>query len=229
MYSVRKNIVRPEAALVARFRDLATPLLADVMGRQNCLSHDFRPIYKGARICGPAVTVKAYPSDNLMIHAGLKFAQEGDVLVADTGGYCGAGLWGEIMGVNAVRKKLGGLVLDGACRDIDELEALGFPVFCRGINPRGGFKLNGGSVNEPISCGGVCVNPGDLVVADICGVAVVPRAEMAEVLELTTKKLEAEKAVLARLEAGEDFYDIADMDACLRKLGVRFLDEEERS
>ena len=224
MYIIRKTITRPDAALIEQFKDLPTPLLSDVMGRHHVMDAGIRPVYKGAKICGPAFTVRAYPSDNLMIHAALKFAQNGDVLVADAGGFPNAGLWGEIMTVNAQRKDIAGLVLDGGCRDIDELEERGFPVFARGINARGGFKLDGGSVNEPISCGGVCVQPGDLVVADVCGVCVVPRDDMDEVLALACKKLNVEETMMKKLAAGEDFYDITGMDEILRKIGVRFLD-----
>ncbi len=224
MYTVRKQIDRPDEALVAKFKEIPTPLLSDVMGRHQVMDHAIRPAYKGARICGPAFTAKVYPADNLMLHVALKFAQAGDVLVADAGGYANAGLWGEIMAVNAVRKRLGGLVIDGACRDIEEIEGLGFPVFARGINARGGFKLDGGSVNEPIACGGICVHPGDLVVADVCGVVVVPRQDAADVLALVAKKTAWEREIVQRIRDGEDFYDITGMDRYVASIGVKFVD-----
>jgi 4-hydroxy-4-methyl-2-oxoglutarate aldolase len=224
MYTVIKEIERPERTLIAKFKEIATPVLSDVMGRHHCMDYQIRPVFKGARFCGPAYTVRAYPSDNLMIHVALKFAQAGDVLVADAGGYANAGLWGEIMAVNAVRKGIAGLVIDGGCRDVDELEGLGFSVFARGINARGGFKLDGGSVNEAVSCGGVCVHPGDLVVADVCGVVVVPKQDMETVLKLAEEKLAAEQQIMQRLRNGEDFYDITKMEEYLDKIGVKFLD-----
>jgi 4-hydroxy-4-methyl-2-oxoglutarate aldolase len=224
MYTIRKRIERPDPILTQQFQELATPLLSDVMGRHHVMDAGIRPVYKGATICGPAFTALAYPSDNLMIHAALKFAERGDVIVADAGGFANAGLWGEIMTVNALRKGVAGLVIDGGCRDIDELEACGFPVFARGINARGGFKLDGGSVNDAVSCGGVCVQPGDLIVADACGVCVVPRTDMKEVLKLALEKLASEETMKARLRGGEDFFDITGMEAYLEKLGVRYLD-----
>lgn len=223
MFTIRTQVKRPAAALVAAFKELATPVIADVMGRQGAMHAAIRPVYARACLCGPALPVRTYPSDNLMLHAALKFAEAGDVIVCDAGGYVDTGLWGEIMTVNAIRKGAAGLVIDGACRDINELEALNFPVFARGISARGGFKISGGTVNQPIACGGALVVPGDIVVADINGVVVVPQADAERVLALALEKLGQEQALLSRIRAGEDYYDIANLAAQLRALNVEFV------
>jgi 4-hydroxy-4-methyl-2-oxoglutarate aldolase len=223
MYTVKKEIVRAPKELIDAFSELSTPLLADVMGRRNVMRHNMRPVYYTAKLCGSALTVQTYRSDNLMIHVGIHLSQPGDVLVVDAEGFCDAGHFGEIMATNAAAHGAVGMVIDGGVRDRDELEKMNFPVFSSGINACGTSKHGGGSVNSVISCGGVSVAPGDIVLADDCGVAVVPIAEAYEVLELARKKQKLEAEMVKRTAAGEDLLDIMNLSETLEKIGVKYI------
>jgi 4-hydroxy-4-methyl-2-oxoglutarate aldolase len=165
----------------------------------------------------------SYPSDNLMIHLGVSLAEEGDILVVDAGNYQNAGVWGEILTVNAMNRNIGGIIIDGAVRDIKEIEELGFSMFASGINARGGYKSNPGTVNKPVSCGGVAVCPGDLIVADENGVAVIPKEDIEIVYDKCLAKIEAEQQIMEQLKRGKDTLEIMNMDETLVKLGIKLI------
>ncbi|MEH7097230.1 4-carboxy-4-hydroxy-2-oxoadipate aldolase/oxaloacetate decarboxylase [Neobacillus vireti] len=220
MQTFNRTFERPAKEWNGKFANIATPIIGDVMGRQNIMDFRIRPIWSGARCVGPALTVMTYPSDNLMIHLGVSLAQEGDILVVDAGNYPNAGLWGEILTINAMYRKISGLIIDGGVRDIKEIEELGFPMFASGINARGGYKSNPGTVNMPVSCGGVAICPGDLIVADENGVAVIPKADIAEVYEKCLAKIEAEQKIMKQLRQGKDTLEIMNMENELDKLGI---------
>lgn len=202
-FCIEEQIERAPQELLDELRRFAVALIGDGMGACGIMDSGIKPLDRVARICGPAITVETRAADNLMIHAALKLAQAGDVLVVNGHGCLSAGIWGELTTRMAMRKKLGGIVLDGAVRDSCELAASGFPVFCRGVSPCGGGKEGPGQVNLPISCGGVPVYPGDAIVADADGVAVVPRAAIASAIAGARKKAEAERARMAAI-AGSD-------------------------
>lgn len=220
MQTFNRTFERPAKEWNEKFANIATPIIGDVMGRQNIMDFRIRPIWSGARCVGPALTVMTYPSDNLMIHLGVSLAQEGDILVVDAGNYPNAGLWGEILTINAMYRNIGGLIIDGGVRDIKEIEELGFPMFASGINARGGYKSNPGTVNMPVSCGGVAVCPGDLIVADENGVAVIPKDDIEIVYDKCLEKIEAEQKIMEQLKLGRDTVEIMNMEKELDKLGI---------
>jgi regulator of RNase E activity RraA len=203
--------------LVARFRGLAAPNLADAMGRFNWMDPGIVS-RSGLPLCGLAVTVRARPADNLMVHKALEVAAPGDIVVVNTCGNTTSAVIGELMATTAVAKGLGGVVVDGAIRDVEAIERLGLPAFSRTVSPGGCDKDGWGEVNVPISCGGTVVMPGDLVVGDRDGVAVVPRAEAEVVLELVGQLMENERKRLAEIAGGQLFRP--EIDAALRQKGV---------
>lgn len=211
MYQVIRDFPRPESNIVESLSMFSTPLLSDAMGRYNCMDSGIKPACPGMKLCGPALTVNTYMADNLLIHLAIKLARPGDILVVSTGG-CEAGYWGELMALSAKVHGIGGLVIDGGVRDSEQLCEMGFPVFSRWITPRGTFKLDPGSVNVDISCGGVAVSPGDIIIGDADGVVVVPAVKAAEVLERAgqaeTKEAEIRKRILDR----EYIFDILNLD-----------------
>jgi 4-hydroxy-4-methyl-2-oxoglutarate aldolase len=174
-FRVVTNVPRAPKALVDAFKDCPTTDIADVVTKMFTMSSAIRPLYEPIkRIAGSAVTVRVPPGDNLMVHAALSYAGDGDVIVVDARGeteYC---LGGALMGGIAQHNGVRGFVLDGAYRDGYELRKIGFPVFGRGLQPRPPRKLGPGEINTVIECGGVPVHPGDVVVADEEGVAVIP-------------------------------------------------------
>ena len=208
---------RLDAALVDRFRGLASPNLADAMGRFNFMDAAMQS-RTGLTLCGLAVTVNARPADNLMIHKALQVAAPGDIVVVNTCGNTTSAVFGELMCNTAVEAKLGGIIVDGAIRDVEGLTALGFPAFSRTVCAGGCDKDGPGEINVPISCGGVVVSPGDIVVGDADGIAVVPRGEAVDVLRLVNELMAREKKRIDEIKAGVLFRP--EIDEALRRHGV---------
>ena len=185
---VRRDFERVSPAVVAEAAKYQAAILADVAGRRGTLNA-VAPLDAAMRIAGPAFTIEVRAGDNLMIHAAMTMAKPGDVLVIDGKGDTSCALMGALM-INACKVlQLGGIVIDGAVRDTDELLELGFPVFAAGVNPNGPTKYIPGRINWPISAGGVAVCPGDLIVGDADGVVVVEREKAASLLPLAAKKV----------------------------------------
>jgi len=206
-----------DAALLARFRGLASANLADAMGRFNFMDPGIRS-RSGFSLCGLAVTVNARPADNLMIHKAMQVAKPGDVIVVSTCGNTTSAVFGELMCTTAAAAKLGGIVVDGAIRDVDGITKLGFPAYSRTVCAGGCDKDGPGEINVPISCGGTVVMPGDIIVGDDDGVVVVPRDNAEDVLTLVRELMERERARIAEIHAGTPFRP--DIDDLLRTKGV---------
>lgn len=216
---MRRDFERVPSAIVRSASQFAASILADVAGRRGTLDGRIAPLSPTMRMAGPAFTIEVRPGDNLMIHAAIAMAKPGDILVVDGKGDRSCALMGAIM-ISAC-KKLGltGVVLDAACRDSEELREIGFPVYAVGTNPNGPTKFVPGRINWPISCGGVAVNPGDLVVGDADGVVVIEREKASSLLDLAAKKVADERARLDDIAAGRNLRPQW-LDASLRAAGV---------
>ncbi len=179
---VGESADRLEPGLLERYRNSAVTDLSDVVGRLYTVDPGLRPLYEPMRrIVGVALTVKAPPGDNWAIYGALSRARQHDVLVVDWRGYsegCGSGVNGLIP---AIQSGLAGVIVDGAWRDIPDLQSMDFPVYGRGISAFSPAKRELGEINVPVCCGGVIVEPGDVVVADREGSVVVPRRHAEEV------------------------------------------------
>lgn len=208
---------RLDAALVARFRGLAAANVADAMGRFNAMDARIRA-RTGRPLSGVAVTVQCRPADNLMVHKAIELAQPGDIVVVSTCGNADNAVFGGLMCHTAAAKKLGGIVVDGAIRDIGDLDRLEFPAFSAYVAAGSCDKDGPGEVNIPIACGGVVVCPGDIVVGDEDGVAVVPRAQAEAVLEGVAALVTREKKRIVEIAGGVLYKP--DVDDTLRKHGV---------
>ena len=190
---IRQDVVRASASLIERLRHLPASVLADVAGRFGTMHGRIRPATGLTRFVGSALTVEVRPGDNLMIHAAIAIAQPGDVIVVDGKGDLTSALMGAIMSTACKRVGVAGVVLDGSHRDSDELDAIGLPFFSVGANPNGPTKGLAGRINWPISCGGVAVNPGDLIVADRDGIVVLQPARVEALLGAAKKKIDDEQ------------------------------------
>ena len=204
-------------ALVDRFRGLAAANLADAMGRFNFMDPGVAS-RTGLSLCGRAVTVRCRPADNLMVHKALQVAEPGDVVVVATCGNTTSAVFGELMCHTAAAKKLGGIIVDGAIRDVDGIRKLGMPAFSRSVCAGACDKDGPGEINIPISCGDTVVMPGDIVVGDKDGVAVVPRADAQSVLALVQELMTREQARITEIARGTLYR--AEIDESLRKKGV---------
>ena len=220
MYVIVREIERPKKEIVEGYRELATGNICDAMGRYGSMSASIRPILNQCKMVGPALTVKIYPADNLMLHKATEVAKPGDVIVVDAGGYPDMAILGDLLCLVCKTKGIEGIVLDGGVRDIEGIRELGFPVFAKGVIPVGPLKDSPGSINIPIHCGGVSVAPGDLIVGDTDGVAVIPKARIQEVLEKGRAIVEKEEKMRERIRKGEIIYDILGLGKLLQREDV---------
>lgn len=185
-----------------------------------------RPIYATAKAAGSAITISSQPGDNLMIHAAMELCEPGDMLVVAPTSDSTDGMFGELLAVSARAHGVAGLVIDAGVRDVTDLTAMEFAVWSRAISAQGTVKSTGGSVNVPVICAGASVRPGDVIVADLDGVVVVPRQAAAEIARLGDERVVKEQKTRERLrnrELGLDFYGLR---ARLAELGVRYVDED---
>lgn len=229
MHIINWKVDRPGRELVEAFRDIAAATVSDAMGRQNSMNHTMRPLWRGARVCGPALTVKSYACDNLMPHKAMQIARPGDVMVIQAGEHLNGALWGDLLTKSALARGLGGVVMDAAVRDRDAIERHGFPVFSTAVLPGGTFKTNPGSINVPVSVAGAAVEPGDIVVGDADGVVVVPQGMAREVLEIARGILAREVEMTERVQRGELIFDILGLQHYLERPDVREVHDDAAS
>ena len=224
--TIVRQVVRAEAQLVRRLGELGVATVHEAQGRTGLMRPYMRQIYAAARVAGSAITVSSQPGDNLMIHAAMELCQSGDVLVVTTTSESTDGMFGELLAVSARAHGVVGLVIDAGVRDVADLTAMDFPVWSKAISAQGTVKNTAGSVNVPVVCAGVSVQPGDVIVADLDGVVVVPRHAAADVARLGQERVVREQHTRERLGRGELGLDFYGLRAKLAELGVRYVDEE---
>ncbi len=191
---IRLHIERPPREFVEGLKKLSPTTLADVLKLDSVMGHTVRPLWPDMpRIAGPAFTVRTAKHDNLMLHAAIYRAEPGDVIVVEAGDDEMAVAGGNVCAV-AQRHGVAGFVIDGVIRDVAESRANGFPIFARGVSPIPGAKDGPGEINATITCGGIKVHPGDVIVGDEEGIVVVPRAQVGEVLKKAQAKAAADAA-----------------------------------
>jgi regulator of RNase E activity RraA len=220
-FRVFTKVERPAPEVVAAFRELNTCNICDALGRFGAMHYQIKPMVPGWKMAGTAITLRTRPCDNLLVYKALELAQPGDVLVIALYEYEVNNTWGDLTSAIALAKGMAGVVTDGLVRDIAGLREVGFPVFARGLTPNSPFKDGPGEVNVPVVCGGVIVNPGDIVVGDDDGVVVVPRADAEEIIEGTRAVMAKEQGIVRDIAAGKLIPDW--VEKTLRERGCQVL------
>lgn len=226
MSVVVRNIRRADLMTAEALGLFGVATVHEAQGRKGLLAPYINPVYAGAQIAGPAVTVSVPPGDNWMIHVAVEQCQQGDVVVVSPTSLCEDGYFGELLATALRARGVKGLVIDAGCRDVRELTAMNFPVWSRCVSAAGTNKEVLGSVNVPIVCAGQLVEPGDVVVADDDGVVVVRRRAAASVRDACKARSEREAVARKRYAAGEPSLDVGAMRARLAQKGLVYVDQQ---
>lgn len=220
MVHVYTNIEKPDKNLVESYRLQDAATVYEASGRKGYVDHSIKPIAKGMKLLGTALTVHCTPNDNLMLHKAIQIAEPGDVIIATTDGYPDAGYFGGLMAGSAKARGIAGLAIDGGVRDSREIIEMDFPIFSKTICMRGTTKSVLGNVNHPIIFGGTLVNPGDLVLGDDDGIVIVARNDMEKVLEASKQRVSKEIVKAEQLNSGIPGVLINKLDVVFERLGL---------
>lgn len=221
---VTRNIQRADARACGVLERLGVSTAHEALGRSGLMKPYMRPIWSGASICGPAVTILAQPGDNWMIHLAIEQCKPGDVVVVGVTSDNTDGMFGDLLATSMKTRGVKGLVIDAGCRDVAALKGMGFPVWSKAVSAKGTVKATLGSVNIPVVCAGVHVVPGDAVVADDDGVVVIPRKLAVEVSQKAQTRAADEEAKRTKLASGVLGLDMYNMRESLAKAGLVYLD-----
>ena len=190
-----------------KWKEIPTAIIGDSLNRQNVMANRIAPVGFGS-MAGQAQTVSVIAGDNGAIHAVMDMVSSTDILVIDGGGYLERALWGGILNARAIKSGLGGVIIDGAVRDILELKGMPLPVYAAGITPAGPHKGWGGQIGGPVSCGGVSVAPGDIIVGDADGVVVIPFKQESKTYDSSLERIAFEEQLLRKIDLGEDLSEV---------------------
>ena len=194
--------------LSEKFKALPLGNICDANQKKGNMDSGIKPVDPKSKLIGEAYTVRCHPCDNLAIHKAIYEAPKGSVLVVDTQGYHNCGYFGDIMALACQVRGIAGLVIDGGCRDSNDLQEMGFPVFSRTINSGGTIKVTAGQTACPVICGGITVNTGDLIIADRDGVVAIKHEDVEKVLQEAEAIAAREITIKEKLMANQSTIEI---------------------
>ncbi|HEY1352095.1 MAG TPA: hypothetical protein VGF67_20940 [Ktedonobacteraceae bacterium] len=198
---------------IQQLADCGVATVYEAAGRRGLIDIPLVQLIAGSRAAGPARTVRCGQGDNLMVHAAMDQVQPGEILVLTMPEPQPVALIGELLATQALVRRVAGLLVDASVRDIQELQALGLPIWTRWIRVRGATKTHVGSINETLTVGGTSIAPGDLVLLDADGALALPAAHVPGVLEAAHARVHSESALRAQLQAGALSYDLSGLRA----------------
>ena len=205
---------------ITQLRELGSATVYEAQCAKGALDHGMKPIDPTSRLAGPALTVDARPGDNLVLHYAVLQAKPGDVLVVDAKAFMEAGPWGDVLTVLAMKRGIAGLVVNGCVRDANTIIDLGFPVFCRGLSIKGTGKHQPGRVNVPVVIGDVVIHPGDIIVGDRDGLAVVAKDEVEATIASSIAREEKEEKMRRAIEDGASTVELMKLQDILKNYGL---------
>jgi len=182
------EVKRPSKEILNKIRDIEITSLSDSANSNISMTHLIKPHINKNKIVGPALTLKLEKGDSLMVQKILEMAKPGDVVVIDTSGSEENAVWGDLRSLTAKQKELEAVIIDGAIRDIEGCREINFPIFCKYVVCASSTKSKAAEINVPIKCGGITVNPGDIIVGDLNGVISIPQENVIEIIERALEK-----------------------------------------
>lgn len=215
------DIPRPPRPLVDAFAGIGVADVYEDVGAERRIDSAILPLWFGARVVGPALTVLNAPGDTLMLHRALALSQPGDVLVLTSYAPNPSAVWGKLVTTCAQAHGVAGAIIDGCARDTADIRAAHFPAWTRSVSPRGSTRQGPGCINVPVVCGGVRVSPGDLILADDDGIMVVPIDRIEHVLEKAKARVAREEEMLSQLATGRTPYGVWNLEQAVKKAGIR--------
>ena len=214
------EIIRPPKNIIDGFGEHDVCKIGDAMGGHGLMYYEIKPVVQNMRIVGSAVTVLTRPGDALYVQKVIEIAQLGDVVVIDAGGVKEISCIGERLCYYMKLKDIAGVVVDGAIRDVKGIQDIDFPVFSKSVCAKIFGSIGPGAINIPIQCGGVTVNPGDIVVGDDDGVVCVPRENANNVLKTSDEHLAGELLRLKLVKEGKSISEVFNLEEKLKKWKV---------
>src|SRR6266566_6111263 len=203
-FRIRAEFNRLDRSLMQKFAEFATPDISDLLNRLYAVDPGIVCLTgRQHQLCGPACTVKVFPGDNLMVHKALDVAKPGDIVVVDAHGSAMNAVLGDLISTKSKHRGIAGFVVDGFIRDLPDILELDFPIFARGTTSIGPLHRGPGEINYPICCGGIVVNPGDVIVADGAGIVVIPREIAFDLLKRLRNQKASQAAYLASVKRGD--------------------------
>lgn len=221
-FRIFTKINRPDPKFLESFRDIPVANIADQMGRFTCVDAEIKP-YNEHKLLGTAFTVKVPPGDNLMFHKALELAIPGDIIAVDGEGSEAHSLCGGLMFNYAVNKKLGGFLINGYIRDVEDARICGIPIYARGVQPKGPYKNGPGEIGVPVSIGGIVVCPGDILVSDQDGVVCIRQIDAEEILKKAGKRKITEENIIELIQKGK--YSKPWVDNILKEKGCEIINK----
>lgn len=220
MIHVKTKIDRPSADAISRLSKFSSATVHEAQGRKGALSSRIKPIDRSMSFCGPAVTVRCAPRDNLMLQVAIHYAQAGDVVLVSAGEFDEAGTFGDVLGNAMKAKGLAAMVTDSGVRDTQDLIELGLPVFSGSVSIKGTVKETIGPINHPVVIGDEIIYPGDILLGDADGVVVVRKDEVDDVIRLSQERDDAERDLIRRYHDGGTTLELCNLTEVLKAKGL---------